>query len=235
MKPVTTLALTAAVLMGAGQVVFTPTPALAGPGVHINCPLSQVRKEITTPLPGGWWNTPYVNNLVSTEVTNIGGKPTLMCRYGPAGDIMHLAPTGMLCAAVAGGFNCMSPLPPPPPPIPGIHSSGTVNIPQTYIVDLDTGALNAAGPGDLWFEAQTATQFYLTPRNGAQMSVGGSTPRGYLGCAAASYSSGRVNAFATVGRYVCVKTNAGRIAEVRINAIMGGGIKTMVMGYRTWN
>ena len=67
------------------------------------------------------------------------------------------------------------------------------------------------------------------------MSVGGSTPRGYLGCAAASYSSGRVNAFATVGRYVCVKTNAGRIAEVRINAIMGGGIKTMVMGYRTWN
>ena len=67
------------------------------------------------------------------------------------------------------------------------------------------------------------------------MSVGGSVARGYLGCAAAAYSTGRVNAGATVGRYVCVRTNAGRIAEVRVNSILGGGIKTMVMSYRTWN
>ena len=58
--------------------------------------------------------------------------------------------------------------------------------------NLDTGALNAGAPGDLWFEAATSTQFFLTPRNGAGINVGGFVPRGYAGCSTAGFSSGKV-------------------------------------------
>lgn len=226
MKTVTSFALTAAAVLGGGQ-LFAAAPASA---MHINCPVPQVRREITTHLPGGWWNTPIVSGLSDTDIQNIGGKPTLVCRYGPAGQIMRVAPIFGTCTAVPGGFECGT-APPAPHPV---HSSGTVNIPQTYIVDLDTGHLNASGPGDLWFEAATATQFYLAPVNGARIHVGGHTAAGWAACSTASYSTGRVPIPAVLGRYVCVRTNSGRVGEVKVQGMMGGGIKTLVIDYRTW-
>ena len=72
----------------------------------IDCPLSQVRREITTPLPEGWWNTPIVDNLSGAEVQVIGGRRTLVCKYGPAGQIMRLEPRRRDCVANRRGFDC---------------------------------------------------------------------------------------------------------------------------------
>ncbi|MET0183547.1 MAG: hypothetical protein ABW199_11740, partial [Caulobacterales bacterium] len=117
-------------------------PAFADP---IECPLSQVRREITTPTPSGWWNTPIVNSLTETRVQTIGGSPALMCIYGPAGSIQRNAPEGQNCTARTGGFDCVSrirPLPYPldPRPLGGgtaALSSGTIGLRQTFLADLD--------------------------------------------------------------------------------------------------
>jgi len=48
-------------------------------------------------------------------------------------------------------------------------SKSNISVPQTWTLDLDTGNVGAAGY-DLWWEAQTATIFFLTPANGATLS-----------------------------------------------------------------
>lgn len=44
-----------------------------------------------------------------------------------------------------------------------------ISVPQTYTLDVDTGTVAAAGY-DLWWEAATATSFFLVPTNGAAIS-----------------------------------------------------------------
>ena len=111
---------------------------------------------------------------------------------------------------------------------------GRINIPQTGVVDLDTGGLVATG--DIWFEAQTPTLFFLVPVNGAKMSVEGLVAGGYAGCAGANYAVTKVN-LATVppGAFVCVRTKAGRIAQFRVNKVWGAPTKTLNINYTTWN
>jgi hypothetical protein len=59
---------------------------------------------------------------------------------------------------------------PTPRPTPATHSSGIVAVPQTYLFDLDSGAVGSSG--DIWFHAVSATKRYIEPRGGAQMAVG---------------------------------------------------------------
>lgn len=73
---------------------------------RIDCPLAQIRREVTTPLPEGWWNTPYIGPVQRTYIQNVGGAPTLMCDYGPAGIIMHRAPPNGTCRPAGNGFEC---------------------------------------------------------------------------------------------------------------------------------
>jgi hypothetical protein len=82
---------------------------LAGPALaaQIDCPLSQVRREITTQLPNGWWNTPMVSRLSDTRVIQIAGRPALQCVYGTAGRIQRNAPDGQTCTVNARGFTCV--------------------------------------------------------------------------------------------------------------------------------
>ena len=106
----------AALLVTAGVAFAVPAvPAVAqynslvaAPSTRIDCPLRESRREVTTPLPAGWWNTPYIDKLKSTYVQNVGGSPTLMCDYGNGGIIMHLAPAGMMCQPAGQAFVCMS-------------------------------------------------------------------------------------------------------------------------------
>lgn len=48
-------------------------------------------------------------------------------------------------------------------------SKANIQVPQTWSFDIDTGNVGAAG-FDLWWEAQNATTFFLTPTNGATFS-----------------------------------------------------------------
>jgi hypothetical protein len=126
------------------------------------------------------------------------------------------------------------PLPPPPPPVPPApvtYSTGPINLMQTYEADLDQG--NVGGPGsDIWYEAVTATNKFITPRNGARLALGDGSNRGFAGCSTESFSAQRISLYdVPVGTYVCVRTSEGRISQFRLNGFAG---TTMKLGYTTW-
>lgn len=121
-------------------------------------------------------------------------------------------------------------LPEPPGP-PVTFSTGPIDLQQTFTANLDNGAVGGAG-ADIWYEAVTATEKYITPRNGASIAVGDGSNRGYDGCAAESFDGESVALEdIPVGTYVCVTTNQGRISQFRVNGFMG---TTMKLGYTTW-
>lgn len=214
------IAAIAAMLAGTAGVAHADT---------IRCPLDQARRTITDPLPGGWWTTPMVNRLTETKVRNIGGKPALLCIYGASGSVQREAPAGQVCRAVSGGFNCQA-----AGGGPRTAATGGLDIPQTYMFDLDRGGVTQAG-ADFWFQAETASLLYLVPRNGARIGVGNRSNRGAAGCAAARFTTDRVSLRdIPVGSYVCVKTNEGRISQFRVNGISGGSPKTLSIGFTTW-
>jgi hypothetical protein len=116
------------------------------------------------------------------------------------------------------------------------HSTGSLSIPQTWLVDLDEGSLVSNNTADIWFEAVTNWEMYVVPRNGAQMWVGDGSNRGYAGCSSGGpYSTTRVPlGDLPVGTYVCVRTNGGRYSQFRVNGLSGGSPKTLTIGYTTW-
>ncbi len=98
-------------------------------------------------------------------------------------------------------------------------------------MNLDNGSTSGAGR-DIWYQAVSALEKYLNPRNGAKISFTNGAQRGYAGCSAATYSNNRVSLWLVPpGSYVCVKTNQGRISEFRLNSYSG---TTMNIGYTTW-
>ncbi len=225
-------------LAAAFAFLFTAAaPAAAEP---VECPLSQARRTITNDLPGGWWTTPIVNNLSETRVQDIGGDPALMCVYGASGSVQRQAPENQTCTARTGGFDCrprirVMPIPiPTPRPTPATHSDGIISVPQTYLFDLDSGAVGSSG--DIWFHAVSATERYIEPRGGAQMAVGDRSNRQFAGCSAADYATTPARlADVPVGSYICVRTNEGRISQFRMNAITpDASPSTLTIGYTTW-
>ncbi len=210
----------------AAAALFAVTGAKAD---TIRCPLDQIRSEVTTPLPGGWWNTPLVFSLRDTRVMNIGGRPALVCDYGPSGTIQREAPSDN-CRAIAGGFECRA-------AASGgavTHSTGPVELNQTYLVDFDTGRVRQNG-ADLWFQAETRDLLYLTPVGGAKIGVGDRSNRGRDGCAAARFTTERVSLRdVPVGSYICMMTGEGRVSQFRMNGISGGSPKVLSLGYTTW-
>jgi hypothetical protein len=196
----------------------------------IRCPLDQIRSEVTTRLPDGWWNTPLVFSLDGTRIVNFSdGRVGLQCQYGPAGNIQTYAPTGADCRAVSGGFDCSSGAAGSP-----TLSTGPVELRQTYVVNFDNGQVTQDG-GDLWFQAETAELLYLTPVGGARIGVGDRSNRGYDGCAAARMTRDRVSLRdVPEGSYVCMRTDEGRISQFRVNGISAGSPKTLSLGYTTW-
>ncbi len=137
-------------------------------------------------------------------------------------------------AAFAILQNASTPPAPAPAPAPVTHSTGPINLKQTYTANFDNGTIG--GPGaDIWFQAVDSSHRYLKPRNGAKMAVGDRSNRGFAGCSTEAFTGHRVNInHVPVGSYVCMKTNAGRISQFRVNAVYGGAVKKMKLGYTTW-
>lgn len=197
----------------------------------ISCPLEKIRREVTTALPDGWWSTPQIWSLQTTRIVELGGRKALQCDYGPSGRIQRYAPDRANCEARAGGFRCETRV---AAPAPRTFSTGEINIPQTYLADLDRGRVGSAG-ADIWFQAETRDLLYLAPRNGSAIAVGDRSNRGYRGCSGARYTTARVSLRdIPVGSYVCVKTDRGRISQFRVNRISGGSPKSVTIGYTTF-
>lgn len=122
--------------------------------------------------------------------------------------------------------------PEPEPELPDTFSTGLIDLPQTFLANLDNGAVAAAG-ADIWYEAVTAVEKYITPRNGALIALGDGSNRGYAGCSIEDFSADAVPLDdMPPGTYVCVRTNQGRISQFRVNGFVG---TTMKLGYTTWS
>lgn len=195
---------------------------------RIDCPHSRVRGEVVTPMRRGWWSTPQIRSLQDARVASIGGREALLCDYGEAGVIQRYAPRGQDCHSHGSGFFCEASRP--------VLRSGALAIKQTRTADLDRGTTRRSRGADIWLQAATRHHLYLTPRSGAQISVGGFDARGYDGCKTARYHSGRYSLRdLPVGSHVCVKTSQGRIAEFLVKDVSRGrGPKTLAIDYTTW-
>jgi hypothetical protein len=121
----------------------------------------------------------------------------------------------------------------PTPPAAVTFSTGAFELPPALTVNLDNGVLGPVG-ADLAYQGPNLAELRLVPINGAEISFAGGAQRGFAGCSAAAYGATPVVAATlTVGNYVCVRTNAGRISEFRINAI-GPLLRVLTIGYTTW-
>jgi hypothetical protein len=148
-----------------------------------------------------------------------------------------------------------TPLPPPtatvpptavstliPTPMPVMISTGTIDIPQTYMADLDAGIVPhesknpAMADVDLWFDAASSTDRYLEPYNGASMMVLGTSAVGYNECKGMQAVVARVdiNSLAR-GTYICVLTNIKNISVVRVNSIDYSSPGMIRLDYMTWH
>ncbi|MCK4298664.1 MAG: SH3 domain-containing protein, partial [Planctomycetes bacterium] len=125
--------------------------------------------------------------------------------------------------------------PPTPTMDTPIYSSGSLDIPQTWTVDLDEGVVGAGSGADLWFHAATAVERYVEPQNGATIAVVGTSSVGRGGCADAPLSTARIHVNdLPAGTYVCVLTNMGRYSEFRVSAPVGPSPGTLSIEYTTW-
>jgi hypothetical protein len=130
---------------------------------------------------------------------------------------------------------------PVPTRIPVILSSGTIDIPQTYLADLDTGVIpknpkdSLYNAVDLWFEAITPQERYLEPYNGATWTVVGPNQISYQDCLSMTPSPARMDIRnLPSGTYICVVTNIKNISIIRINSINYASKGSIRLDFTTW-
>jgi uncharacterized protein YraI len=176
------------------------------------------------------------NNRISS-VRLFGAAKAKLCKNVNLGGACRLV--GGDVSALGGSFNdktssvlVFTGAPPAPAPVaPTTFSTGSISLQQTFTANLDNGNIGGSG-ADIWYEAVTAVEKYITPRNGAKLALGDGSNRGFAGCSTASYSGGRLSIWIIpVGTYVCAKTAQGRISQFRLNGYAG---TTMKLGYTTW-
>ncbi|MDP4033510.1 MAG: SH3 domain-containing protein [Pseudorhodobacter sp.] len=188
-------------------------------------------------------NTTFNNRISSVRLS--GGAKARLCDNtnlgGPCFNITSDAPNlggaidnkASSLAVYTGTWFSIAPLLPLPllPPAPAIHSSGPLDLQQTFSANLDNGSIGGAG-ADIWYRADTAVLKFIAPMGGAQLAPGDLSNRGYAGCRAASYSATAIPlGWIPVGSYICVKTSEGRTSQFRLNGYIG---TTMRISYTTW-
>lgn len=121
----------------------------------------------------------------------------------------------------------------PAKPAPRVAARGNLDVRQTYQFDLDTGRVTQ-NDADFWFEAQTASERYLTPQNGAAMAV---SPQrvDYQVCAAANFSTQRFPVDRLPeNRFFCVRTSRGKIGIIKLREQVGPSPGIMKISFVRW-
>ncbi len=120
-------------------------------------------------------------------------------------------------------------------PAPRTYRTGTLELRQTFMADLDRGRIGSGPGADIWFQAKTPLERYITPRNRARIAVAGKRSLGRDGCAALRLTSDPIPVRElTEGTYVCVRTSERRFAQFRVNRPAGPSPGRMLIGYTTW-
>jgi hypothetical protein len=126
------------------------------------------------------------------------------------------------------------------PVVPAIHSSGSLEIQQTFRADLDEGQVSVSGgtnPGmDIWFEADTAVERFVTPTSSAvTLARVGTSSVGFGGCSTTPLSNTRIPiAELPEGSFVCVRTDLGRFSEFVVTTTVGPSPGILRIDYTTW-
>lgn len=185
-------------------------------------------------------NATFNNKISSVQL--FGGAKAKLCEDPNLGgycrtitgdtDVLHNSINNKASSlAVYVGAPPM-PEPPEPPEVPDTFSTGPIDLQQTFTANLDNGNVGGGGT-DIWYQAVTAVEKYITPQGGAELALGDGSNRGYEGCFEESFSADRIPlADMPIGTYVCAKTNQGRISQFRVNGFVG---TTMKLGYTTWS
>ncbi len=76
---------------------------------------------------------------------------------------------------------------------------------------------------------------YLQPRHSAEFAKGTASEAGFSGCIGVTYVKGwlRVDDL-PVGDHICVSTNQGHYAELRIDEAIRRGADQVLLSYTTW-
>lgn len=120
-------------------------------------------------------------------------------------------------------------------PAIAILASGSVAIKQTYRADLDSVGAPANDDADIWFQAKTATDRYLSPRGGALMALMGSSKPDLAGCKNARLGTSAVNLNRVKeGDFICVKTSQGHFSQIRVTALPGASPGVLKINFITW-
>ncbi len=124
------------------------------------------------------------------------------------------------------------PAPPPAPAAPTVISAAQVNLPLNWSVNLDTGRADSGSfPGADISQQGAGAGRVIFVQNGAQLSVGGTSQRGYGGCSDATYSGAPVQVGSILNKTICVKTDQGNISEFWFIGQTG---TTLGVKYVTW-
>jgi hypothetical protein len=123
---------------------------------------------------------------------------------------------------------------PPPKAVRKVLAGGNLDVRQTFLFDLDTGREVQSGDSDIWFEAVTATERYLVPRNGATIGV----VRGagdYESCSSATLSDRRIPVNKLPDSLsVCVRTSRGNLGSFKLREPVGPSPGVLKIMYAVW-
>ena len=115
-----------------------------------------------------------------------------------------------------------------------VIARGRGEIRQTYLFDLDSGRSAQDGDADIWFEAETDTERYLTPRNGASIGLTREKPT-YENCSNVKMTQRRflIQSIPNDAN-ICVRTSRGNLAVFKIREPVGPSPGIMKISYITW-
>ena len=103
-------------------------------------------------------------------------------------------------------------------PTPGAQAQGPATMLSGDVIDLDTNQVNGGGTADLSYLLDPGdSKYYLTPENGALISIYGGFKPTLDDCRAASLGSARINMDEmVVGTYMCYRTNQSLTGWARL-------------------
>ncbi|VAW22100.1 hypothetical protein MNBD_ALPHA11-1941 [hydrothermal vent metagenome] len=187
--------------------------------------------------PDGWVSGNYLQAAEAAPAA-----PAAPAAAPSAADDAAAAAAIQIFGAIAGAIINNSapppaapppPPPPPPPAAPTVISAAQVNLPLNWSANLDTGRADSGSfPGADISQQGAGGARVIFAQNGAKLSVGGTSQRGYGGCSDATYSGAPVQVGSILNRTICVKTNVGNISEFWFIGQTG---TTLGVKYVTWS
>jgi hypothetical protein len=132
-----------------------------------------------------------------------------------------------------------------------IRRAGQLTVHPHCAVDLDQGVCECivtldgdarespshpSGKHDDFRLEPSGSRLYLRPQHGTSLAKGTSIESGLTGCMAAQYTKTRLRVDGlSTGTYICVHTNEGRYAEVRVEDAIRAGAERVLLSYKTWD